>query len=134
MNFYYQIWVDCINRLRSVEAGRENWKFKSMVIITLSMVFNMLTVLVILQRVVLNYFFYEVTISSLSGEENYILTLLVLYFSPCILVNYLLIFRRSRYEQLLEIYPYTHNGKLALTYMLVSIFFPLTLVLIISLT
>lgn len=133
MNLLYQIWVDCIYRLKSLEAGNENWKFKSMLIMSLSMVFNLLTVMVILQKV-FGYFFYEINVSFLSGEQNYFLTLLVLYVCPCICVNYLLIFRRRRYEKLLVNYPYSHKGKLVLTYMLISIFFPLTLLFVSSIS
>jgi hypothetical protein len=132
MNFFYQIWVDCIYRLQSVEAGSENWKWKSMLIMSISMVFNLLTAMVILQKQVFGYFFYEINTAFLSGEQNYILTILILYVFPCVCINYLLIFQRKRYEKLLESYQHNHKGKLVLSYMLFSIFFPILLLFISS--
>ena len=88
MIFFYHIWVDCIDRLQSVEAGSENWKWKSMLIMSISMVFNLLTAMVILQTQVFGYFFYEINTAFLSGEQNYILTILILYVSPCVVRNH----------------------------------------------
>jgi len=65
----------------------------------------------------------------LTGHENYILTMLILYILPCIIVNYLLIFRGKRYEKLIEKYP-NYNGKLIYIYLLTSMFLPITLLLI----
>jgi hypothetical protein len=132
MIFFYHIWVDCIDRLQSVEAGSENWKWKSMLIMSISMVFNLLTAMVILQTQVFGYFFYEINTDFLSGEQNYVLTILILYVSPCVCINYLLIFRRKRYQKLLEDYQHNHKGKLVLSYMLFSIFFPIILLFISS--
>lgn len=123
--------MDCINRVRSVEPNNKNWKGKSMLIMLIPMVFNFLTVMVLLQKL-FGYFFYEISFSFLSDEQNYILTVLILYVFPCVCVNYLLIFRRKRYEKLLENYPRSHEGKLVLIYMLTSIFLPITLLFISS--
>lgn len=129
MGIYYRIWVDCITRLKSREANKDNWQAKSMVIMSTAMVFNLVLLMIILQKQILGYYFYELNVSFLSGHENYILTMLVLYILPCVVVNYLLIFRGKRYEKLLEKYPY-YNGKLILIYMLTSMFLPITLLLI----
>lgn len=129
MGIYYRIWVDCITRLKSREANKDNWQAKSMVIMTTAMVFNFVLLMIILQKQILGYYFYELNVSFLSGHENYILTMLVLYILPCIVVNYLLIFRGKRYEKLLEKYPY-YNGELILIYMLTSIFLPIILLFI----
>jgi len=129
MGIYYRIWVDCITRLKSREANKDNWQAKGMVIMSTAMVFNFVLLMIILQKQILGYYFYELNVSFLSGHENYILTMLVLYILPCVVINYLLIFRGKRYEKLLEKYPY-YNGKLILTYMLVSMFLPIILLLI----
>lgn len=126
MWIFYRIWIDAIKRLMSSETTRNNWQLKSMMSMTLAMTLNFFLVMVILQREILGYFFYELNISFLSGFENYILTMLFLYASPCIIVNYLLIFRCKRYERLLANYPY-YNGKLFLIYFLASMFLPIIL-------
>ena len=129
MSIYYRIWVDCITRLKSREANKDNWQAKSMVIMSTAMVFNLVLLMIILQKQILGYYFYELNVSFLSAHENYILTMLVLYILPCVVVNYLLIFRDKRYEKLLEKYSY-YNGKLILIYMLTSMFLPIILLLI----
>lgn len=134
MNFFYITWVDCISRLKSIEPESENWKFKSMFIMSLSMVFNLLTIMVLLQKLLFGYFFYDINISFLSGQQNFILTLIFLYISPCVSINYLLIFRGKRYEKLLQSYPHNHAGKLVLAYMLFSIFFPIILLFVSSIS
>ena len=125
MGLYYRIWVDCIMRLKSIDSNKTDWKFKGMTAMSIAMTFNLVLVLVILQKNVFGYF-YEINIESLSGFQNYILTMLILYFAPIVLLNYLLIFRLNRYERLIEKYPYK-NGKLVVTYILISMFLPIIL-------
>jgi hypothetical protein len=90
MNLYYQIWMDAITRLRSNEATKNNWQFKSMISMSMAMTFNFVLLMVILQKEVWGHYFYQLKISFLSGFENYVLTILFLYALPCIFINYLL--------------------------------------------
>ena len=127
MGLYYRIWVDSIMRLKSIDAYKTVWKLKSMTGMSIAMTFNLILIMVVLQKNVFGYF-YEINLRFLSGHENYILTMLILYLAPIILINYLLIFRRNRYERLLEKYPYK-NGKLFQTYFSISMFLPIILLL-----
>lgn len=129
MRLYYRIWVDCITRLRLIEANKDNWQITGIIIMSTAMTFNFVLLMVIIQKNLLDYYFYEINIPTLSGFQNYILTILILYFSPCVIINYLLIFYNKRYEKLLEKYPYS-NGKLIVTYILISLFLPIVLLLI----
>jgi len=129
MGLYYRIWVDCITRLRSIEANKDNWQTKGIIAMSTAMTFNFVLLMVIIQKNILDYYFYEINIPILSGFQNYILTILILYFLPCVIINYLLIFRNKRYEKLLKKYPYS-NGKFIVTYILISMFLPLILLLI----
>ena len=129
MKLYYRIWVDCITRLRSIEANKDNWQTIGIVSMSTAMTFNFVLLMVIIQKNILDYYFYEINIPILSGFQNYILTILILYFLPCVIINYLLIFRNKRYEKLLKKYPYS-NGKFIVTYILISMFLPLILLLI----
>ena len=126
MKIYYKIWVDCITRMKSVESNKSNWKFKGIVFMSLAMTLNLVLIMVVLQREVLGYYFYELNLPFLTGLMNYIFTILLLYLLPCVLINYLLIFRNNNYEKLLKMYKY-HNGKLCLTYYIVSYFLPIIL-------
>lgn len=126
MRIYYRIWVDCITRLRSQNTNSNNWQIKSMIMMSTAMVFNLVLVMIIVQKHILGFYFYELNTPLLSGHGNYILTILILYISPCVIVNYLLIYRGKKYEKLLEKYP-NYNGKLILTYILTSMFLPIIL-------
>jgi hypothetical protein len=129
MGLYYRIWVDCITRLRSIEANKDNWQTKGIIAMSTAMTFNFVLLMVIFQKNILDYYFYEINIASLSGFQNYILTILILYFLPCVIINYLLIFRNKRYEKLLKKYPYS-NGKFIVAYILISMLLPSILLLI----
>jgi len=127
MGLYYRIWVDCITRLRSLETSKNNWQIKSMIIISIAMTLNLVLFMVILQREVFGYYFYEFNISSLTGFQNYICTILILFILPCLTINYILIFSHKRYEKLLKKYSY-QNGKLILAYFLISTLSPIVLI------
>ena len=118
--------MDCITRLRSREVNKDNWQLKSMLTMSSAMTFNLVLVMIILQKRVIGYYFYELNVTSFSNCENYIFTMLIMYVLPCVIMNYLLIFRNKRYEKLLKKYPY-NNGKLILMYFLVSMLSPIIL-------
>jgi len=124
MGIYYRIWVDSITRLKSREANKDNWQIKGIITMSVAMTLNFILLMAIIQRNILGYYFYKLSIPFLSNLENNILTILVLFFLPCVIINYLLIFRGKKYEKLLEKYPY-YNGKLFLVYFLVSLFLPI---------
>jgi hypothetical protein len=127
MGLYYRIWVDSITRLRSREVNKDNWQIKSMIAMSISMMFNLLLLMAILQREVLGYYFYELNMPFLSDFENYIFTMLLLFLLPCVIINYLLIFHGKRYEKLIIKYPY-YNGKLFAAYFSISLFLPIILI------
>jgi len=126
MKLYYEIWVDCITRMRSVESNKSNWKVKGIIFMSLAMTLNFVLIMVVLQREVLGFNFYEINLPSLTGFVNFVFTILLLYIFPCVFINYLLIFRNNKYEKLLIMYKY-HNGKLCLTYYIISYFSPIVL-------
>lgn len=126
MKLFYSIWVDCIIRMKSIEKNRNNWKKTGLFYMSLAMAFNFILIMVVFQKQVLNFYFYEINLSFLNDFLNYAFTILVLYLFPCFLINYLLIFRNNRYEKLLEKYKY-HNGKLCLNYYMISFLLPVVL-------
>jgi len=126
MKFYYRIWVDCIVKLMSKENNKENWKLKSMLTMSIAMTFNLVLFMSILQKHIIHYYFYELYIPFFSSYQNNIITILILFVLPCVLINYLLIFRVKKYEKLLNQYSYS-NGKLFLGYFLTSMFIPIIL-------
>jgi membrane protein YdbS with pleckstrin-like domain len=126
MRYYYWIWVDCIIRLRSIETNKDNWQIKSQIAMSIAMTFNFLLIMAILQRNILEMYFYKINIPILSSLANNALTILILFFLPCVVINYLLIFRAKRYERLIDRYPY-RKGRFFITYFLISLFLPIIL-------
>lgn len=129
MDIYYKIWVDCMVRIRSQEKNKHNWQEKSIIVMTIAMTFNFILFMTILERNILGCSFYEINLSSLSDSYNNILTILILFVLPCVIINGLLIFRKSRYKMLIKKYPY-HNGKLITAYWLISLFLPVVLLFV----
>jgi len=128
-NIYYKVWVDCILVIKSKEQNKLDWKFKSMTAMNLAMTFNFLFVMIPLQKNFFNTFFYQIEIGFLPEFFNFILTVFILYLTPCIVVNNFFIFRGNRYQRLLKSYPY-YKGALFTTYFVISIMLPSFIVLI----
>ena len=89
MNLYYRIWVDSIKRIRSIEKNKDDWKIKIIIIMSVAMTFNFMMIMAILQRNILGISFYGIESPKLSDLENSFLTILLLFFLPCVLINYL---------------------------------------------
>lgn len=131
MNLYYKIWVDCIKRLQSIPANKKSWKRLTMAFMTSAMAINFMIIMAILQRNVLGYSFYDIKVDVFPGTKlDALISGLTLYWLPMTLINYFLIFRNNRYEELLKKYK-SYNGKLFFIYFFTSLAIPL-LVLIIS--
>lgn len=129
LRLYYIIWVDCITRGRSREENRANWKPVSMVFMSISMTVLFITIMSVVQRHVLKNYFYKIEVVNFPQLANNILTFVLLFLFPVVLINYLLIFRNDRYKDLIAKYPY-YNGKFFLSYFMISMFTPLILMLV----
>lgn len=128
MGLYYRVWVDCIERARRQPANKQNWQIGSMIFMTLAMAFNFVLIMTILEKYVFKNYFYKLDFYFLPVRINNILSYIFLFILPCIIINYLLIFRNKRYEKLTKQYPY-YNGKLFITYFLTSLMLPIVLLL-----
>lgn len=127
VRLYYSIWVDCIQRARSRSENLRDWKWKSLLFMTTAMCLNLLLVMVAVQELVSNRF-YHLQIPAIPKLLSSVISFLVLFALPPLLLNHVLIFRNDRYKSLIERYPYRHSGKLFLAYFMVSLFLPLVLV------
>lgn len=127
LGVYYRIWVDCIQRAkRQASNNKESWQTITMLFMTLSMSANFILIMTVLEKSAFQTYFYKIDLSFLPTRINNVLAYLFLFILPCILVNYLLIFRKKRYQKLLLKYPY-YNGKLFLAYFLISMLLPVIL-------
>lgn len=132
MRLYYLIWVDCIRKVRSQKPNKEDWQLKTMLMMSMAMTFNLALIMSILQKKILGYSFYSLQISFIPKYMSNVFSFVMLFIVPCILINYLLIMRNKRYESLLNKYP-DQNGKLFMTYFLISVFVPVILIWIVFL-
>ena len=112
MILYYRIWVDCITKATSIPANKDNWKFLTMVFMTIAMALDIALILSIVQLHIIGHTFYDIKFNIFPGEKlNSALSFLSLFFLIPLILNYLLIFRNSRYEMLLKKYK-SGNGNL----------------------
>ena len=126
IGLYYRIWVDCITKASQQAGNKQNWPVITMVTMTMAMNFNLVLFMTVLQKHILHNYFYHFDLSFLPTYISKLFSYVVLYILPCIAINYLLIFRHRRYEDLLKQYP-NSNGKLFLIYFLISMLLPIIL-------
>jgi hypothetical protein len=130
MKLYYKIWVDTLVRVKAQPQNKGRWKTLSFVFISIAMALNFITIISILQRNVLGATFYNLEIDVFPGTKlDALLKFVILFLLPVVIVNYLFIFHNKKYEMLIEKYK-THNGKLGITYLLLSYFLPLILLVL----
>lgn len=128
LRLYYKIWVDCLTRARMQKANRVDWVIGSMCLMSFAMTYNFAFIMSILQRNIFDNFFYWFEISEVPRYVGNVLSFCILFILPVVLLNYLLIIRNKRYEKLLLKYPY-YNGKLFITYFLLSTLVPIILLI-----
>ena len=121
LNAYYKLWVDAILLERSKKGREGSWKAYTLIPISLLMGINLFTLL---------YWANELTkhrlpmllIVNLFSERllNFYISVIVMFFIPFLLLNYLVIFYNQRYEELTRLNKGS-NGKLYRNYALISI-------------
>lgn len=121
LNAYYKLWVDTISFEKAKRTNKDNWKAFSLVPVSLLMGINLFTLL---------YWTNELTHHNLpvllvAGIFNnrlidIFISVIIMYFIPFLILNYLVIFYNQRYEQLMKIYQ-NKAGKLYRNYILISL-------------
>ena len=130
MKLYYKIWVDTLVKIKAQPQNERRWKTLSFVFISMAMAMNFITVISIIQRNILGKSFYNLGIDVFPGTKlDALLKFIILFLLPVVIVNYVLVFHNKKYEKLIEKYK-THNGKLGMTYLLLSYFLPLILLVL----
>jgi len=130
MNLYYKIWVDCILKAQSIPANKRNWKHFTMAFMTTAMAINLAIIMSILQRNILGKYFYHFEVDFFPGTKlDALISGFTLFGLPMLLLNYFLIFRNNRYEELLKKYK-SYNGKLFFIYFFASLAIPLLFLII----
>lgn len=129
MKLYYLIWVDCIVKARSKEGNEKTWPFLTMTMMSLPMVVDMMLFMTIFERDILGRSFYNLNVSGFSEYTNKVFSFVILFALPCVIINYVLIFRKNRYEKLIKKYTY-YQGNLFLAFFLISMLAPIILIVL----
>lgn len=118
INIYYQLWVDGIVNSKDYKKKSPSWKFLLFMIITICNSLNFYTIYLWLKFY--GIFSYMIKIDFFPGTIfNNVVSFIVQFASPFILLNYFLIFYKDRYKKLIEKYHHK-KGKLAMLYTLLS--------------
>lgn len=120
MNIYYKIWADAIKQARARKTLNEGWKLMPLVSMSVLMGLNLLALFLLLhafnRRLLL---LFPVHIFETTGYNTSISVILT-YFLPFVILNYLLVFTNNRYEVIAQNYRSKHS-KLYRNYALISI-------------
>lgn len=117
-NLYYKIWVDAIYLERKNNEKYRNWKVHTMIPITMMQFVNILTLSLLLNVFKINFIIDLFDFLPEYKFDVYLSAFIVLILFA--LINYLLIFRKHRYELLQTKYN-NKNGKLYKGYVLFSL-------------
>jgi len=94
IGFYYRIWFDCITRINlQSDENKKNWQITCTTAMTFAMASNFILIMVLVQKYGFGYYFYRLDLSSLPKKFASVLNFTLLYLLPCLLVNYVLIFK-----------------------------------------
>lgn len=120
LSLYYKIWVDAIVYEKTKHGDMRNWKLYTLIPISVLQGINLLTVFFGLStfNIKLDIFF---DLNLFPGEMlDGFLSGFITLFLPFLILNYLLVFHRKKYDDLIERYDY-RNGKLYMIYFLTTI-------------
>lgn len=103
MKYYYLLFIDAVTALKTnSEYSQNGAKFWTLIYVSLAMSFNLFIILHIFY--ILTSFRFELSIDSLGqGRLRSLINYLVIYFSPPLLINYLLVLRKNKWKKI------THN-------------------------
>jgi hypothetical protein len=126
LKLYYLVWVDCMARELSQSPVKNQKPKRSMVVMSTAMTFNLALFMTLLQKYILGFSFYKLDVDFLPKYWENVISFLILFPLPCVIINYLLIYYKGRYEKLLAKYP-SYDGKLFISYFLISLLVPIAL-------
>lgn len=120
-NIYYIIWTEAFCRYKNSHKDDENWVFKVFKMYTFINAINLATIIIWLQ--ILDVWKLPVVeIDILPGTLlDKVLTFFLVFWLPCIIVNYFFILRKKRYIHIIEKYE-KYQNRYAVYYGFGSIF------------
>jgi hypothetical protein len=121
LSIYYKIWADAIRLTKSSKSEGKNWKIFTIIPISALMGINLVTIFLWIRAFSHRKFtvILPVKIFNLS-PVNTAISILITFFVPFVILNYLLIFDRERYNGLLKTYK-SKSGKIYLWYIALTL-------------
>jgi len=121
LSIYYKIWVDAISLSWAKTGKAGNWKLLTIIPMSVIQGINLLAIFLLVRILSHNrtLALFPVHIFS-TGPLNVFCSVLITYFIPFVLLNYLLIFSMDQYAELVRKYN-DQRGKLYLRYVFISI-------------
>lgn len=131
INIYYKIWSDCIRKIQTHPNNRKEWRLYTMTFMSFLMSINFIFIMALIQNDFFGIpYFYKLETDIFKNKElNALISFLVLFFLPPLVINYFLILRKDRYKLFLNNYP-NKNGQLFFKYMLISLVVPIIILLL----
>ncbi|MBD3274965.1 MAG: hypothetical protein GF372_06610 [Candidatus Marinimicrobia bacterium] len=121
--WYYNMWIDLIRTAQEKsEVSETEWKIIFTLSLSIAMAFNAGTVIIWIELLITGPLPLFIEFQFLPGTmlDAWLSFFLTLHL-PFIILNYLLIFRHNRYEQLMEKYPgYNTGGWASMIYFIAS--------------
>jgi len=118
---YYRIWVDAIVSQKEKRAEHTSWKLYTMVPMSVLQGVNLFTIFYWLRLIVNRGLLLMMPVDIFSAWPlNGFVSVIITFFIPFLLLNYLLILNNDRYKKLIENYR-SEGGKLYKKYTLLSI-------------
>jgi hypothetical protein len=118
---YYRIWTDAIASQKAKKAERANWKMYTLIPVSIVMGINLFTLFYFLRTVVNRNLLLYMPVNIFSAKPiNGFISILITFFIPFVILNYLMIFNNDRYNMLEKKY-HDEGGKLYRKYVLWSL-------------
>ena len=119
IGLYYRLWVDAIEFEKTNQKGQRNWKLYTLIPISIAQGVNLLTFMFGLKA----FFDVSIDFNIVLFEHpllNAVLTGVLIFLLPFVVMNYMLILRNDNYERLKEKYPYS-KGRIYIGYFIISV-------------
>jgi len=120
-NPYYSLWADAIIYERAKNGKRRNWKYYTLLPISIFMGINYFTIAMLIGKIfgIWIMFFLDVKISKFT-VINHTISGIITMILPFIIFNYFMVIYRNRYLEIINRHHHRH-GKLYIGYILTSL-------------
>lgn len=120
-NWYYKIWADAIVSQQQKRGEHTSWKLYTIVPVSALQGINLFTVFYWMKVIVDRGLLLSMPVGVFDARPlNGFISVLITFFLPFVILNYLLIFYNDRYKILVDKYG-SENGKLYKKYTLISL-------------